>query len=107
MSVLDRCAAIKTHVLYDMTAQVLREFKEQTDVGREIQELLDFKNEYEQEITVHRWWLVSDDFAYAAIACGEFVVETPFGVIWGCQASGQLIALDDRTEGVLKLVGVI
>lgn len=57
-----------------------------------------------REITVHEWWLVSNDFAYAAKQEGEIIVDTPFGAIWGRQYNGPLIAMDLCVESILKAI---
>jgi len=101
-------AIVKTHVLYNMTNQVLREFKEQTDVGDEIEDFVGIASrERGREITVYEWWLVSNDFAYAAKEEGEIIVDTPFGAIWGRQYNGPLIAMDLCVESILKAIGEI
>jgi len=104
-------ALVKTHVLYNMTNQVMREFREQTDVGDEIIDFVNIASETASEkghkLTVYEWWLVSNDFAYAAKDEGEIIVDTPFGAIWGRQHNGPLIAMDLCVESILKAVGAI
>jgi len=98
MDALSYNALVKTHVLYNMTNQVMREFKEETDVGEEIEAFVNMASDAASEnglkLTVHEWWLVSNDFAYAAKEEGEIIVDTPFGAIWGRQYNGPLIAMD-------------
>lgn len=101
MSLLSMYAVLKANVLYNMTRQVLREIEMGTDVAEEIEEMINYKSTEGRTIDVKEWWLVSNDFGYAARALGDVVVDTPFGVIWGREVTGRLMVLDAGLDSIL------
>jgi hypothetical protein len=90
------------HILYDMSQQVTRELEAQTSVADDIAEAANGTNSEGDEIEVFQWWLVSQDFAYAAKKAGEVIVETPFGTLWGRQTCGQPAYQDLNVLDILK-----
>lgn len=95
-------AAVNSHILYNMSRQMMREFEAQTSVAGDVAEATSGTNTDGDEINVYEWWLVSQDFAYAAKKAGEVIVETPFGTIWGRQTTGQRISLDLNVQDIFK-----
>lgn len=98
--------AVNTHILYNMSRQMMRELEDQTFVADAIAEAtrgaaLD-DDDADDEIMVYEWWLITDGFAHAAKQAGEIIVETPFGTIWGRQTTGQRISQDINVQEIFK-----
>ncbi len=100
-------AAASTHIINDMSKQVEREQEARTFVADAITEATSGTDSEGDAINVYQWWLVSDDFSYAAKKADEIIVETPFGTIWGRQTCGQLVSQDINVQNILKAMHVI
>lgn len=108
MAFIELSAVVKTHVLYNMTNQVMREFKAQTDVAGDIEDSIeDASDGKDSEVTEYEWLLVSSDFAYVAKDQGEIIVDTPFGAIWGRKYYGPLLLLDLGVAEIFDAVSKI
>lgn len=96
--------AVNTHILYNMSRQMMRELEDQTFVADAIAEATReaVPDDDDDEITVYEWWLITDGFAHAAKQAGEIIVETPFGTIWGRQTTGQRISQDINVQEIFK-----
>lgn len=94
--------AVRNHILYNMSRQVMRELEEQTFVADAIAEATCVTDPDDDEITVYEWWQVTEDFAYSAKQSDEVIVETPFGTIWGRQTTGQKISQDFNVQDIFK-----
>jgi hypothetical protein len=95
---------VKTHIIHNMTNQVMRELENETDVCEGINFAVGSANNKESDINVRQWWLVSNVFAYAAKECGEIIVDTPFGAIWGSQYDITLFAMDISVEEIMHVI---
>ena len=100
-------AAVGTHILYNMSKQVIRELEAQTFVADDIGWATNRQDTDGDDITIYEWWLVTRDFAYAARNMDKVIVETPFGTIWGRQTTGQRISQDFNVKDILKAMNEI
>lgn len=85
---------------------VLREYDGRTSVAAAIEkavtETASSTTPEWDDVNVFEWWQVSGEFAAVALKAGEVIVETPFGIIWGRQTCGQLIAQDLNVQDIFR-----
>ncbi len=96
--------AVKSHILYNVTSRVMRECDEQTELATEINAVIETLGEPDKKPADYEWWVVSSDFAYAAIEAAEIVAVTPYGAVWGRDPLGPLIALDEIVQEIMKTI---
>jgi hypothetical protein len=98
--------AVNAHVYTEVSDQVLREYDGRTVVATSIEKAVTETARSTtpgwDEVNVFEWWVVSNEFAAAARAAGEVIVDTPFGIIWGRQTCGQLISQDLNVQAIFQ-----
>ncbi|WP_169701648.1 hypothetical protein [Desulfobulbus propionicus] len=104
MTTFELSTAVKSHILYNVTSQVMREFDEETELATEINGTIETLGNPDTNSADYEWWLVSSDFAYAAIEAAEIIVVTPYGAIWGRDPHGPLLALDEIVREIMKTI---
>lgn len=93
------------HIYYMVNDQVEREYEQRTSVADALfSATYELSNDEDEPADVMEWWTVSIDFAYHAKKNDEIIVETPFGIVWGRQVTGQALLVDHIVREILNTI---